>query len=53
MRRSRGDDIDAGCGQLAIQEGSSREKYSLKQFQASPQDQVGTSMIALIVIISQ
>jgi 23S rRNA (adenine2503-C2)-methyltransferase len=26
VRRSRGDDIDAGCGQLAIREGAERGK---------------------------
>ena len=31
VRRSRGDDIDAGCGQLAIREGQKRGKSLNKQ----------------------
>jgi 23S rRNA (adenine2503-C2)-methyltransferase len=30
VRRSRGDDIDAGCGQLAIREGTPRGKTIAK-----------------------
>jgi 23S rRNA (adenine2503-C2)-methyltransferase len=30
VRRSRGDDIDAGCGQLAIREGAPRGKSIVK-----------------------
>ena len=30
VRRSRGDDIDAGCGQLAIREGDPRGKTIAK-----------------------
>jgi 23S rRNA (adenine2503-C2)-methyltransferase len=30
VRRSRGDDIDAGCGQLAIREGISKGKSIAK-----------------------
>ena len=30
VRRSRGDDIDAGCGQLAIKEGQARGKSIAK-----------------------
>ena len=30
VRRSRGDDIDAGCGQLAIREGQEKGKSLVK-----------------------
>jgi len=31
VRRSRGDDIDAGCGQLAIREGQKKGKSLVKE----------------------
>jgi 23S rRNA (adenine2503-C2)-methyltransferase len=31
VRRSRGDDIDAGCGQLAVKEGSAKGKSLVKE----------------------
>lgn len=34
VRRSRGDDIDAGCGQLAVKEGQERGKSMAKNFKS-------------------
>ncbi len=40
VRRSRGDDIDAGCGQLAIREGQKRGKSMRKEWDETTAEQM-------------